>query len=1423
MKIPVEAQWCRVEELARDLSGLEPDRAAARLAELAAAGETRTVLSLLGAWHTLPPPAPGLGPGSVIDGNYTLHEKIGEGGMGTVWRATQRTIEREVALKIIHPFLVSPSLRNYAVDEIRTLGQLNHPGIVRIFHAGFHDDPRHGNIPYFAMELVDGIPLGRWAREHPHRHDRGRVLEIVAAVCSSIQAAHDRHILHRDLKPANILVREDGPPVVLDFGIARLVGTPDGDEPTAFSGTPQYAAPEQHLGRDLDFRSGESVDVYALGAILFELLAGRRLFEFPHGTSITEMRRAVLEDPVPRLASLIPDCPPDLDELVARAVRRDPADRYFSVAALGRAISRVAAQLSPREMPPARWVPEADATVPGTRWRLVERLGEGGAGEVWLGSHEDLPDPLVFKFCSTEERARTLKREFTLFRLLKERIGQNPHFIRLHEVSLDEPPWYLMMDYVDAQSLDAWCESRPGGLQAIPLGIRIEIVAQVAEALQAAHEAGILHRDIKPSNLLVRNPPRDRTSITPADVHVFVADFGIGQIILDHLHVGDVRGGFTRTVSGQLRSEVSGTMLYLAPEVLEGGPATARSDIHSLGVVFWQLLVGDLNAALDAADWTSRIPDPLLREDLHRCLARSSDKRWASAGEFAASLRALEVRATAEARRLADLANLERAAYRRGVIRTSLVAAGIIGLLAVLGTYALIKDREASRARANARSETMRSELSSLAALAGSPAPNRHRSADEIVRRSRPETDAERRERVDAYAAVLETDDWSVPASNSSLTPATTTDHRALAAQLDATSRFLARLLPGQQLELVDTLNSTAHWRIPLESDDSTVLALSPGAQLVAVASGNRLRILKGAVDGAGAEAGPWTWMLPDPARIQALAWDPRGTTLAVGISADEDDDGGFIELRTAPDWNVSHRLNSDSDSEHPRSRPPAGLAFSPDGRWLAHWSFHSLHLLVWEVVTRRIAAYAYHPAPVRTALWASPTHLYSAAENAYLYRWEVNPAWGDALPMDLPTARYPALGAALSGHPTPWSQMAPLIGGTHLAAVDASSEVSVIDLATGQIRISLPSDSPILATGVRNQHRQIVTHHADGSQRPIQFVRSPIRYSVISPQLGDIEDFDLHPDGTFLACCGIGGVVVFNADRREFSAPETTAQSRGIRFLADGRLVVSSRFGDSVIQWNEDSLVCAPPPPSTAFVERNSENSPARLVADAAGRHVVSARARALVWADLESTTGGESRRIDFPEDSPPEHPAISPDGTVFGWTDARRAVWIASGSPDTERRLPWTGTRLVFLGNDLGAVFSESGVLVFDVDDGTHVAIDGLDPTGITELVADTRGPLAATARREGGIELARWRSTGGLRWEPFVRLGKTESGTFSRLRFLADGRWLGAIASNGRLHIWNVAELLRILAGSNGLPPWAMEDPAIFPVPVPRSSTP
>jgi WD40 repeat protein/serine/threonine protein kinase/class 3 adenylate cyclase len=374
------------------------------------------------------------------------------------------------------------------------------------------------------------------------------------------------------------------------------------------------------------------------------------------------------------------------------------------------------------------WRPAVGTVVPNTKWVLEQKLGEGGFGEVWLGRHQVMKERRVFKFCFRADRVRSLKREMTLFRLIKERIGDHPNIVSLREVYFDEPPFYVEMDYVAGQDLRAWCETQ-GRADKVSLESKLEIVAQVADALQAAHDAGVIHRDVKPGNILVGGPKSEvggpkpeaggerpevrgqrsevggqssklgdsQLSALTSALVVKLTDFGIGQVVSQEYLAGVTRAGFTQTLLSGSSSQ-TGTQLYLAPELLAGEPATTRSDIYSLGVVLYQLVVGAFNRPL-TSDWTEEVGDPLLRDDLRHCVAGKPAERFVGAGQLAKNLRSLPERRAELERRAAEKAGLERAAYRRGVIRAASLAAGIVALLAALAMVAL---KQSQRAKAEA-------------------------------------------------------------------------------------------------------------------------------------------------------------------------------------------------------------------------------------------------------------------------------------------------------------------------------------------------------------------------------------------------------------------------------------------------------------------------------------------------------------------------------------------------------------------------------------------------------------------------------------------------------------------------------------------------------------------------------------------------
>jgi WD40 repeat protein/predicted Ser/Thr protein kinase len=269
-------------------------------------------------------------------GRYRVLRLLGEGGMGAVYEAEQDSPHRPVALKVIRPGRLAPALLKRFAHEVEILGRLHHPGIAQIFEAGVAQDGQ----PFFAMEFVRGLPLDEYSRLRSLPL-QARV-ELLARVCDAVQHAHDQGVIHRDLKPANILVEETGQPKVLDFGVARatdadlLTGT--GLTQTGqLLGTPNYMSPEQVTGDPaaIDHRA----DVYALGVILFELLAHRLPYQVAN-RPLAEVARLIQEQDPPRLGSIHPDLRGDVETIVAKALEKERARRYSSAADLAADLRR---------------------------------------------------------------------------------------------------------------------------------------------------------------------------------------------------------------------------------------------------------------------------------------------------------------------------------------------------------------------------------------------------------------------------------------------------------------------------------------------------------------------------------------------------------------------------------------------------------------------------------------------------------------------------------------------------------------------------------------------------------------------------------------------------------------------------------------------------------------------------------------------------------------------------------------------------------------------------------------------------------------------------------------------------------------------------------------------------------------------------
>jgi hypothetical protein len=294
----------------------------------------------------------------ILAGRYVLLEVLGSGGMATVWRARDEVLGRDVAVKVLSPqFAADPGFVARFEREARHAAGLSHPRLVTVFDSGVD-----GSFPFIVMELVAGRTL-RQVLDQSGRLAPGAAVGIAAAVCEALEVAHAAGLVHRDIKPANIVLTAGGEVKVLDFGIAKAGGGSGGTQATrAVLGTAAYLSPEQASGRP----AGPQADLYSLGCVLFEMLTGAPPFTADSAVGLAY--RQVHDDPGPPSA-LRPGLPERLDQITARLLAKDPADRPPSAAA---ARAGLLAALTPDTtaalpLPPAGQVP--GRTGRRLRWR----------------------------------------------------------------------------------------------------------------------------------------------------------------------------------------------------------------------------------------------------------------------------------------------------------------------------------------------------------------------------------------------------------------------------------------------------------------------------------------------------------------------------------------------------------------------------------------------------------------------------------------------------------------------------------------------------------------------------------------------------------------------------------------------------------------------------------------------------------------------------------------------------------------------------------------------------------------------------------------------------------------------------------------------------------------------------------------------
>ncbi|MBC5786243.1 serine/threonine protein kinase [Ramlibacter sp. USB13] len=304
-------------------------------------------------------------------GRYRVVRELGRGAMGVVYLAEDASLQRQVAVKT----LLLPEEENSAerrnlearfIQEAKAAGGLNHPGIITI-----HDLGREGDWLYIAMELLEGTELKDRMQAGPMPIDEA--LDIAAQVASALSVAHARGVVHRDVKPGNIMLLAERHAKIMDFGIARMKSSDVRTQSGTMMGSPKYMSPEQVGGHPVDHRS----DIFSLGVLLYEMLSGQPAFS---AENLGALLNAIMRSPPTALTELRPEVPGSVDLVIARAMQKNPNERYQDAAEMARDLTQCRAVAS-RSRPVASAAPSSSdpyaSTLAADSTQLIERPPEG--------------------------------------------------------------------------------------------------------------------------------------------------------------------------------------------------------------------------------------------------------------------------------------------------------------------------------------------------------------------------------------------------------------------------------------------------------------------------------------------------------------------------------------------------------------------------------------------------------------------------------------------------------------------------------------------------------------------------------------------------------------------------------------------------------------------------------------------------------------------------------------------------------------------------------------------------------------------------------------------------------------------------------------------------------------------------------------
>ncbi len=612
--------------------------------------------------RVLEPPKPRrvhLEPGFVLASRYEIVRLLGEGGMGAVYKARDRELDRVVAVKVVRPEYSSHRETVWRLkQELILARQVTHHNVIRIFDIGLSDDGRR----FISMEYVEGRDLRTILRER-RKLAPTEAAKLFHQALEGLEAAHNEGVIHRDLKPQNVLVEPGGRVVLMDFGVARALDAGGMTRTGVLVGTPDYMSPEQAMGEKLDTRS----DLFSAGVVLYELLTG--VTPYHEKTMMATLIRRTTERAVPP-RTLDASIPQYLSDIVARCLEIDREARYQTTGEILRDLDAGRASTAGGASSPSE--ASADALRPGarlgSRYVIETLLGEGGMGKVYRAMDVELGRTAALKMVRPELTANARAMELLKQEILLASRISHKNILRIYDLGEADGLKFISMAFVDGEDLFRRLE-RAG---ALPLDAALRIARQIARALEAAHGEGIVHRDLKPQNVLLG-----------AGDQVYVADFGLARPLEEGVAAGS--------------GEVMGTPRYMSPEQASSQPLDHRTDLYSFGLILFEMLTGDAPFASETVMQTvyARVTRPprspkLLRPDLPdhyarivlKCLERDPARRYQSAAEILADL---------------DAEPGERRVLTIGVPawrKAAAVAAAVL-LAATAGLFAVPRTREA--------------------------------------------------------------------------------------------------------------------------------------------------------------------------------------------------------------------------------------------------------------------------------------------------------------------------------------------------------------------------------------------------------------------------------------------------------------------------------------------------------------------------------------------------------------------------------------------------------------------------------------------------------------------------------------------------------------------------------------------------------